>query len=294
MTLRSFDRAQDRQAQGRLRRLAVLGPPGTFSEEAALEYDPQAELISMASITAVAAAVEAGIADEGIVPIENSLEGSVPETLDVLVHSPQPLAVRSELVLAIAHNLLVKPGQKADRVKVVFSHPQALAQCRGFIERYFPKATVAAALSTTAAVEEMMARDDAAAIGNRRAAELYGVEILAQSIQDRSPNLTRFVVLAAQDHPPTGDDKTSLALTFAVEDRPGLLVAALEEFSRQSINLSKIESRPSKERLGTYIFLVDVDGHRSDGLLAKALDRVREKCSFFRVLGSYPRYRQAM
>ena len=276
------------------RHLAFLGPPGTFSEEAALEYDPQAELISMASITAVAAAVEAGMADEGIVPIENSLQGSIPETLDLLIHSSQPLAVRSELVLAIEHHLLVKPGLRADRVKVVISHPQALAQCRGFVERCFSKAAVEAALSTAAAVEEMMSRDDAAAIGNGRAAELYGAQILARKIQDRSSNVTRFVALAREDHPPTGDDKTSLAFTFAVEDRPGLLVAALEEFSRQSINLSKIESRPSRERLGTYIFQVDVDGHRSEKPLAQALERVREKCSFFRVLGSYPRHRQAM
>jgi len=282
-----------RQAQGGLRRLAFLGPPGTFSEEAALKYDPQAELVSMASITAVAAALEAGMADEGIVPIENSLEGSVPETLDVLIHGSPPLSMRNEVVLLIEHYLLVKPGMKADQVKVVFSHPQALAQCRGFIERCFPRATLEAALSTAAAVEEMMAREKAAAIGNRRAAELHGAEVLAQGIQDRSPNLTRFVTLAREDHPPTGDDKTSLAFAFAVEDRPGLLVAALEEFSRRAINLSKIESRPSKERLGVYIFLVDVDGHRSEGPLAEALERVRQKCSFFRVLGSHPRYREA-
>jgi len=281
------------------RRLAYLGPPGTNSEEAALKYaqagarpgDPKADLVSMASITAAAAAVESGMADEGILPIENSLEGSVAETLDVLVHGVQPPLIRNELVLTIDNCLLVKPGTKPDAVKVIFSHPQALAQCRGFIERCFPKAAVEAALSTALAVEEMMARDGAAAIGNRRAGELYGAEMMARGIQDRSPNVTRFVVLAKEDHEPTGDDKTSLAFAFAVEDRPGLLVAALEEFSSRSINLSKIESRPSRERLGTYIFLADVDGHRSDAALAEALERVREKCSFFRVLGSYPRYR---
>ncbi len=280
------------KARGGITRLAFLGPPGTFSEEAALRYDPRAEPVPMASITAVAAALEAGMADEAIVPVENSLEGSVPETLDVLIHGSQPLAVRSELVLPIEHYLLVKPGLKAGAVKVLFAHPQALGQCRGFVERCFPKAVIEAALSNAAAVEEMMARDDAAAIGTSRAAEIYGAEVLARGIHDRSPNVTRFVVLAREDHQPTGDDKTSLAFAFAVEDRPGLLVAALREFSERGINLSRIESRPSKERLGTYIFLVDVDGHRSEEPLAETLERVREKCSFFRVLGSYPRYKQ--
>lgn len=273
------------------RRLAYLGPPGTFSEEAALRYDSTAHLIPMATITAVVSAVDTGMASEGIVPIENSLEGSVTETLDLLIHSPRPLHIRHELTLPIEHYLLVRPGTAASEVRTVFAHPQALGQCRGFIERCFPKANVEAALSNSAAVEEMMARQDAAAIGTKRAAEIYGAEILAANIADRSPNLTRFVVLAHEDHPPTGDDKTSLAFAFAVEDRPGLLVGALQEFSSRSINLSKIESRPSKERLGVYIFLVDVDGHRADPVLAEALERVREKCSFFRILGSYPRHR---
>lgn len=273
------------------RRLAFLGPPGTFSEEAALRYDPKALMLPFLSISAVASAVDSGMADEGLVPIENSLEGAVTETLDVLIQNAR-LSVRNEIVLPIEHLLLARPGVSAPAVKVIFSHPQALGQCRGFIERCFPRAAVEAALSTSAAVEEMMGREDAAAIGNRRAAELYGAEVLAEGVQDRSANVTRFVVLAEEDHPPTGDDKTSLAFAFAVEDRPGLLVSALEEFSSRGINLSKIESRPSKERLGVYIFLADLDGHRTEEPLAESLERVREKCSFFRVLGSYPRYRE--
>jgi len=273
------------------RRLAFLGPRGTFSEEAALRYDPDGQLVPFVSISAVAAAIGSGMADEGVVPIENSLEGPVTETLDILIHSSE-LSVRSEVVLPIEHLLLARAGAKASDIKIIASVPQALAQCRQFIEQRFPKATLEAALSTAAAVEEMMGRDNAAAIGNRRAAELYGAEVLAQGIQDRTTNLTRFVILADEDHPPTGDDKTSLAFAFAVEDRPGLLVAALEEFSSRDINLSKIESRPSKERLGVYIFLADLDGHRTEQPLAESLERVREKSSFFRVLGSYPRYRE--
>jgi prephenate dehydratase len=273
-------------------RLAFLGPPGTFSEEAALKYAPEAQAVPMATITAAVSAVEAGMADEAIVPIENSLEGSVPETLDLLVHSPRHLAIFRELILPIDHYLLTRPGTRAEDVRLVYAHPQALGQCRAFVERCFPKATVEAALSNAAAVEEMMAAESAAAIGTRRAAEIYAAEVLAKGIQDRNPNVTRFVVLARADHEPTGDDRTSLAMGFAVEDRPGLLVNALQEFSARSINLSKIESRPSKEKLGTYIFLIDVDGHRTDPPLAEALSDIEKACSFFRILGSYPRYRE--
>jgi prephenate dehydratase len=278
-------------------RLAFFGPAGTFTEEAALKYDAregrQSSLTSMTTITAVYNAVQSGMADEGVVPIENSLEGSVPETLDVLVHSEPPLLIRDEITIEINHCLLVKPGTQTNDVQMVFAHPQALGQCRGFIERCFPKAQVEAALSNAAAVEEMMTKERAAAIAPRRAAEIYGAEVLAQGIQDRSPNHTRFVILSHEDHALTGTDKTSIALAFAVEDRPGLLVKALQEFATRGINLSKIESRPSKEKLGTYIFLIDVDGHASEPKLAEAIREIEGNCSFFRVLGSYPRHREA-
>jgi prephenate dehydratase len=268
------------------KRIAFLGPPGTFSEEAALRHDPTAQLLPFASVAAVAAAVDSGMAEEGVVAIENSIEGSVTDTLDILIHESR-LSIRRELVLPVGHCLLVRPGMQADDVKVLLSHPQALGQCRRFVERCFPRAEVVAALSTAAAVEEMMARENAAAIATRRAAELYGAEILARDIQDRSDNLTRFVVLAEEDHPSTGNDKTSLAFSFA-DDRPGLLMNALEEFSRRGINLTKVESRPTKERLGEYIFLLDLAGHRSDGPVAEALQAVEEQSSFFRIFGSYP------
>ena len=270
------------------KRIAFLGPPGTFSEEAALRHDPTAQLLPFASVAAVAAAVDSGMAEEGVVAIENSIEGSVTDTLDILIHESR-LSIRRELVLPVGHCLLVRPGMQADDVKVLLSHPQALGQCRRFVERCFPKAEVVAALSTAAAVEEMMAREGAAAIATRRAAELYGAEILARGIQDRADNLTRFVVLAESDHPATARDKTSLAFSFA-DDRPGLLVAALREFSDRDINLTKIESRPTKERLGEYIFLADLAGHRGDPAVAEALAKVQALSSLFRVFGSYPRY----
>jgi prephenate dehydratase len=270
------------------KRLAFLGPAGTFSEEAALCHDPTAQLLPFASVAAVAAAVDSGMADEGVVAIENSIEGSVTDTLDILIHE-SGLSIRRELVLPVGHCLLVRPGMQAADVKLLLSHPQALGQCRRFVERCFPKAEIVAALSTAAAVEEMMARENAAAIGTRRAADLYGAEILARDIQDRSDNLTRFVVLAETDHPSTGNDKTSLAFSFA-DDRPGLLVSTMEEFSKRDINLTKVESRPTKERLGEYIFLLDLAGHRTDDVVIEALKAVEAQASFFRIFGSYPRY----
>ncbi len=277
------------------RTLAYFGPPGTNSEEAALIYAESAGggfgLVPLVSITAVAEAVAGGEAEEGVVPIENSIEGAVNETLDLLIHAERPLYIRSETVLPIEHLLLAKPGTRSEDVTVIKSFPVAIAQCRGFIARQYPDAAIEAALSTAAAVESVMSRDGAAAIASRRAAEHYGAEVIASGIQDRSPNHTRFVTVAGEDHAPTGADKTSLAFTFANEDRPGQLVAALQELASRSINLSKIESRPSKEKLGTYIFLVTVHGHRLDAPLAEALATIAKNCSVFRVLGSYPRFR---
>ena len=270
------------------KKIAYLGPPGTFTEEAALKYDPAAELVPFYSIPAVAAAVDTGLAEEGVVAIENSLEGSVTDTLDLLIHESK-LRIRRELTLPIEHHLLVKPGTEAVNAEVIFSHPQALAQCRRFLERCFPKAQMAAALSTTAAVEQMMSSSiPAAAIGTERAAELYGAQVVARNIQDRSPNVTRFVVLAPDDHPPTGRDKTSLCFSFD-EDRPGLLFGVLKEIADCNINLAKVESRPTKESLGRYIFLVDLVGHRQDPTISQVLEKIRARTSMVKVFGSYPR-----
>ncbi len=271
------------------KRIAYLGPPGTFTQEAALLYDETAQLVPFASVPAVAAAIDSGMVEEGVVAIENSIEGSVTDTLDLLIHESKVL-IRKELVLPVEHHLLVKPGVQVSEVRVIFSHPQALGQCRRFIERCFPRAEVVAALSTAAAVEEMMASPHpGAAIGTRRAAMLYGAETLARGIQDEASNVTRFVVLALEDHPPTGCDKTSLCFSFA-EDHPGVLCSVLQEFAQRGINLAKVESRPSKVSLGRYIFLVDLEGHHDDPVVSEALARVRDKTALLKTLGSYPRY----
>jgi prephenate dehydratase len=174
-------------------------------------------------------------------------------------------------------------------VTVVYSHSNALGQCRGFLERCFPKARLEPTLSTTAAVEEALARPDAAAIASARAAEVLGGEVLARGIQDRQNNATRFVIVGLEDAAPTGDDKTSLAFTTHY-DRPGSLVAVLQEFAARGLNLTKIESRPSRDQLGVYVFLCDFQGHRLDPAVAEALAAVREKTQTLHVIGSYPRF----
>lgn len=269
------------------RQLAYLGPAGSYSEQAALNYDPQATLLPFTSIPAVVGAVDSGQAEEAIVPIENSLEGSVTFTLDVLVHESE-LFIRYEVVLPIRQCLVAKPGTRTDEIKVIYSHPQSLAQCRSYLDGHFAGVGQIASLSNSAAVQEMHRSESvAAAIASERAATLYGAEVLEHDIQDSSNNLTRFVVLSPSDHPPTGSDKTSICFDFG-HDAPGILLSVLGEFARRGINLTKIESRPTRLSLGRYIFLVDVEGHREDPVMKEALEGVRAQVSMFKVFGSYP------
>lgn len=278
--------------------VAYLGPPGTFSEEAALAYVqrdqsgvPAAQLLPYPTITAVARAVQHAAVAEGVVPIENSLEGSVAETLDLLLGAETALHIRAEIILPVVHLLLVKPSTLAEEVRTIFSHPQALGQCRHYLDERFPNAGVVPTTSTAAAVAEMMGFPlPAAAIGTRRAGELYGAVVLADGIQDHPANETRFVVLAKEDWSPTGRDKTSLAFTF-YEDRPGLLVGVLREFADRQINLAKVESRPVKQALGRYYFLVDLEGHRLNPPVAEALQSIARHSAQLKIFGSYPQHR---
>jgi prephenate dehydratase len=273
-------------------RVAYLGPPGTFGEEAALRVAAGGELLPFPSHAAVAAAVDAGMADAGVMAIENSINGSVAETLDILIHETD-LQIQQEIVLPVEHNLLVKPGSKPGDVRVIYSHPQALGQCRKFLERCFPTAQAEAALSTAEAVALALKRDgDAAAIATVRAAELYGAEILARGIQDTPNNVTRFLVVGRERQARTGRDRTSIAFTFA-EDRPGSLAGVLNEFARRGVNCSKIESRPTRAAFGEYVFLIDFEGHVDDPEARALLDAVREQTSELKVFGSYPRWQQA-
>ena len=273
------------------RTLAFLGPSGTYTEEAALLYDPTAELRPYPNISAVGHAVAANETEQGVAPIENSIEGSVNFTLDLLI-SEISLFISYEIVIPIEHYLMGQPGTRLEDVQVVYSHPQALAQCRDYLERNFTNAVRSASLSTAQAVGDAMSSDSpAAAIAPRRSAALYNAEILASGIQDVAANATRFVVLSKSDHEPTGNDKTSLFFTFA-EDLPGQLYAVMGEFARREINLAKIESRPTKQSLGQYVFFIDCDGHREDPLMSEAIEAIRGKVSLLRVLGSYPKWTQ--
>ncbi|PKB82784.1 MAG: prephenate dehydratase [Chloroflexi bacterium] len=271
------------------RTLGFLGPSGTYTEEACILYDSSAELRPYPTITGVGKAVVSGELEEGIVPIENSLEGSVTFTLDLLISQPS-LFIKGEVVVPIEHYLMAKPGTVPSKIKVIYSHPQALAQCRTYLEENYPQAQQMDSLSTASAVSDSFASTvPAAAIAPRRASELNEVDVLDQGIQDVASNVTRFAVLGLSDHAPTGKDKTSMAFTFE-DDEPGLLYRVLREFEKRNINLFKIESRPTKQYLGEYIFLMDCGGHRQESPMKEALAALSEPISMLRVLGSYPRW----
>ena len=272
--------------------IGYLGPPGTFGEHAALLFQqqsrPKAELRPFESHVEIVRAVNADEIAYGVIAVENALGGAVPDSLDAILAAPDA-SLCAELALPVEHHLIAAPDSDVQAIDVVMSHPQALAQCRVYLERDLPKARLDAALSTAAAVEEAVHSPGSAGIGTRRAAEVYGGVILAESIQDEDQNETRFVVLARRDAVPTGDDKTSIA--FAVDhDRPGTLIAALSELSNRSLNMTHIQLRPSRRGLGIYVFLIDFQGHRTDAAVAEALAALQAQAGFFRVLGSYPRF----
>lgn len=268
-------------------RYAFLGPKGTFTEEALLSVAAEdAEQIDCVSIPEVFEAVERGRADLGVVPIENSVEGSVPATLDSLVFETS-LEIQREIVLDVHHSLVAAPGTRLADVRVVASHPQATGQCRRWLGRNLPSCDIQAANSTAEAVQRAVSEPGVAAIGTRLAAELYGGEIIDPAIEDYAGNQTRFVVVGRGLCERTGADKTSLAL-FLKQDQPGALLMILSEFAFGDINLTKIQSRPTKRALGEYMFYVDLEGHVEDARVRLALDCLRLKLREVKVLGSYP------
>jgi prephenate dehydratase len=275
-------------------RVAYLGPPGTFSEEAVARCDLArgAEAVPCASIADAYDAVFRGAVESALLPIENSLEGSVGATLDLLVGHPGPL-IRREVLLPVRQHLLARPGTRIEDVRRVLSHPQPFGQCARFLRARLPAAALEPTQSTADAARKVAAGEEGAvAIGARAAADRYGLVVLAESIQDQDENVTRFVLLARTDEPPTGRDRTSIAFTLD-RDRPGGLYEVLGEFARRGLNLSKVESRPMKQVVGHYVFFLDFEGHRDDPAGSEALDAVRRRVHRLYLLGSYPRAEQA-
>ena len=271
--------------------VAYFGPAGTFTEEALLSQEDLAagKRTPYASVPEVIAAVERHDADGGVVPIENMIEGSVSVTLDTLAFDSE-LLIQREIDLPVSLNLCAPAGVGLADVRTVVSFPHALAQCRGWLAKKLPAAEPRASHSTSDAAREVSRskRRDLAAICNALAADLYGLEVLATDIEDHPENETRFVVVAREGVPaPTGHDKTTI-VCFQQADRPGSLLAILQEFAARAINLTKIESRPTKQGLGDYCFAIDFEGHVADELVTDCLRDLRAKVADVKFLGSYP------
>ena len=265
--------------------VAYMGPEATFTQIAALKkFGKSLEYLECSNIADVFTEVERERADYGVVPIENSTEGAVNHTLDMFIDSD--LKICSELYLRIRHNLLSK-GKNISSIRKIYSHQQVLAQCRKWIEKSLPHAKLTPVTSTTTAAMYATLGRNRAAIASDLAAEEYGLNILARSIEDSSHNITRFLVIGKQEVEPTGRDKTSIM--FTMEDRAGALHDVLVPFKKNNINLTKIESRPSKKKAWKYYFFVDLDGHHDDKKVKRALSVLKNKCLRLEILGSYPK-----
>jgi prephenate dehydratase len=272
-------------------RIGFLGPEGTFCEQALLTQDDLkgAELVPYDTIPDTLAATVSGAVELGFVPIENSIEGTVNVTLDVLAFEAD-LLIQREVVLGIQMGLLATPGVALDDIKTVVSFPVASAQCRGFLARELPDVVVEASNSTAEAAQILgKSRDPhTAAIGPLLAGEVYGLDVLASDIEDHPENATRFVAVAREGIPaPTGHDKTSIVV-FQRANAPGTLLAILQEFAARGIDLNKLESRPTKQGLGEYCFILDMDGHIADEIVADCLRELQLAKADVKLLGSYP------
>jgi chorismate mutase/prephenate dehydratase len=266
-------------------RVSYLGPEGTFTQLAARRlFGLAARYREASTIDGVFDAVRAKDAAYGVVPLENSTEGSVTRTTDALLEGD--LVIRQELVLEVSQCLLSRV-ESLPAVARVYSHPQALAQCRVWLAKNLPHAQLVETPSTAAAAREAMGDEAGAAIGGALGSEIYGIPILREKIQDHAENATRFVVLATEDAPRSGNDRTTVG--FSVHDGRGALRKVLSVFEDAGVNLTRIESRPSRKAQWEYVFLADLEGHRTDPEVATAIANVSAMCPFVKVLGSYPR-----
>jgi prephenate dehydratase len=281
----------DDAAPAPLRRVAYLGPEGTFTEQALLSQPDLAsqDLVGMATFAEVLAAVDAGEVDLGFVGIENSIEGTVNVTIDALALE-HDLLIQREVVLGIQLSLMAPPDMALSDVRRVLTFPVAAGQCRAWLARELPGVEVVAANSNAEAARLVGVEHDgrSAAVAPALAAKIYGLDVLASDIEDHPENSTRFVLVGRGPVPaPTGHDKTTIVV-FQRTDRAGSLLAILQEFAARSINLVKLESRPTKKALGDYCFIIDLEGHLADELVADCLRDVRSKVADIKFLGSYP------
>ncbi len=264
--------------------VAYLGPEGSFTQAATLkQFGGSIEPQPMSTIADVFNAVEKGHASYGVVPVENSTEGMVSHTLDRFINTP--LRINGEVSLRIHHYLLSKESALSD-VSKVYGHPQALAQCKQWLATHCPDCEQVSASSNSEAAKIVAGEPGSAAIAANRAAEIYDLRTLANNIEDEANNTTRFLVIGRQDIGRSGRDKT--ALLVSTKNQPGALYSLLEPLAKGGITMSRIESRPSRQGIWEYVFFIDIEGHRNDGNIAKALEQLEQASSMCRVLGSYP------
>lgn len=266
-------------------KVAYLGPEGTFTQQAALKhFGDSAVSMPMAAIDEVFREVEAGAVNYGVVPVENSTEGVVSHTLDSFMDSSSRIC--GEVVLRIHHHLLVADTTLRDKISRVYSHPQSLAQCRKWLDAHYPRAERIPVSSNAEAARMIKGEWHSAAIAGDMAAKLYGLEKIADKIEDRPDNSTRFLIIGTQQVPMSGEDKTSIVV--AMRNQPGALHALLEPFHRHQIDLTRLETRPSRTGVWNYVFFIDFKGHVDEPRVAALLEEVRLRASEVKVLGSYP------
>ncbi len=264
--------------------VACLGPSGTFSEQAVYRYFGTAiDALPCPTIDEVFRAAEAGTADFGVVPIENSTEGAINRTLDLLMQTP--LTISSEISIPIQHNLMTLNG-KMENIQTICAHSQALAQCQGWLNQHFPN-IMRHAVSSNAEAARMASEDSrVAAIAGEMASKQYGLQVVSAHIQDESQNRTRFAVIGRKETEPTGKDQTSLLLS--VQNKAGAVYKMLEPLEKYGVSMTRLESRPAKTGNWEYYFFVDIEGHVKEEKIEKALSELKDRVVYFKVLGSYP------
>ena len=266
--------------------VAFLGPEGTFTQAAALKHFGHAvQVRPLATIGDVFREVEAGSVQYGVVPVENSTEGMVNNTLDTFIHSR--LIINGEVELRIHHHLLIGQATRPEAITRIYSHQQSLAQCRQWLDAHFPKAERVAVSSNADAARRLQHEWHAAAIAGEVAAEIYGLKKHAENIEDNPHNTTRFLIVGSNPVPPSGDDKTSIIVSM--RNKPGALYEVLEPFYRSNVSLTRIETRPAREGTWAYMFFIDFEGHENDDVVRRVLQEIEEKAVYVKRLGSYPK-----